>query len=51
MDRTRRLGAALAAMTGGARLAHVTHGPHPEDALHALTPGALAALLLDIQAH
>jgi flagellar biosynthesis protein FlhF len=51
MDRTRRLGAALAAMTGGARLAHVTHGPRPEDALEMLAPGALAALLLDVQAH
>jgi hypothetical protein len=51
MDRTRRLGAALAATTGGARLAHVTHGPRPEDALEMLAPGALAALLLDMQAH
>jgi len=51
MDRTRRLGAALAAITGGARLAHVTHGPRPEDSLDTLTPGMLAALLLDISAH
>jgi flagellar biosynthesis protein FlhF len=51
MDRTRRLGAALAAITGGARLAHVTHGPRPEDALEMLAPGVLAALLLDMQAH
>jgi flagellar biosynthesis protein FlhF len=51
MDRTRRLGAALAAITGGAQLAHVTHGPRPEDALECLEPGALAALLLDIQSH
>ena len=51
MDRTRRLGALLAAATGGARLAHVTHGPRPEDALEILAPGALAALLLDIHAH
>lgn len=51
MDRTRRLGAALAAITGGARLAHVTHGPHPEDALEMLEPGALAALLLDVSSH
>ena len=51
MDRTRRLGAALAAITGGAQLAHVTHGARPEDALAVLEPGALAALLLDISAH
>lgn len=51
MDRTRRLGALLAAATGGAALAHVTQGPRPEDALHILAPGALAALLLDIHAH
>ena len=51
MDRTRRLGAALAAITGGARLAHVTLGPRPEDALEMLAPGALAALLLDMQSH
>jgi flagellar biosynthesis protein FlhF len=51
MDRTRRLGALLAAATGGARLAHVTHGPRPEDALDILSPGALAALLLDKAQH
>ena len=51
MDRTRRLGATLAAITCGARLAHVTHGPHPEDALEILAPGALAALLLDTAQH
>lgn len=51
MDRTRRLGAALAAITGGARLAHVTHGPRPEDALEMLEPGSLAALLLDVSSH
>jgi len=51
MDRTRRLGAALAAITGGAQLAHVTHGARPEDALECLEPGALAALLLDVQSH
>lgn len=51
MDRTRRLGATLAAITGGARLAHVTHGPRPEDALEILTPGGLAALLLDKAQH
>lgn len=51
MDRTRRLGATLAAITSGARLAHVTHGPRPEDALEILAPGALAALLLDTPQH
>lgn len=51
MDRTRRLGAALAAITGGAQLAHVTHGAACEDALEFLEPGALAALLLDMPHH
>jgi flagellar biosynthesis protein FlhF len=51
MDRTRRLGATLAAITSGARLAHVTHGPRPEDALEILAPGALAALLLEQPHH
>ena len=51
MDRTRRLGATLAAITCGARLAHVTHGPRPEDALEILAPGALAALLLETSTH
>ena len=51
MDRTRRLGAALAAITGGAALAHVTHGPHADDALETLSPGALAAMLLQTQQH
>jgi flagellar biosynthesis protein FlhF len=51
MDLTRRLGAALAACMGGARLAHVTHGPRPEDALEMLEPGALAAQMLEISAH
>jgi flagellar biosynthesis protein FlhF len=51
MDRTRRLGAVLAAVTGGARLAHVTHGSRPEEALEMLAPGILASLLLDISAH
>ena len=51
MDRTRRLGAVLAAITGGARLAHVTHGPRPEEALEMLAPGVLASLLLDISSH
>jgi flagellar biosynthesis GTPase FlhF len=51
LDRTRRLGAVLAASLSGARLAHVTHGPRPEDALDMLEPGALAAQLLEISAH
>lgn len=51
MDRTRRLGALLAAATGDAALAHVTHGPRPEDALDILAPGALAAMLLDKAQH
>jgi len=48
MDRTRRLGAALAACLSGASLAHVTHGPRPEDGLDMLEPGALADQLLDV---
>ena len=51
MDRTRRLGAALAACMSGARLAHVTYGPRPEDALEFLESGALAAQLLDLPSH
>ena len=51
MDRTLRLGAVLAAITGGARLAHVTHGPRPEEALEMLAPGMLASLLLDVSSH
>lgn len=51
MDRTRRLGALLAAVTGGAALVHVTRGPRPEEALESLSPGALAALLLDTRTH
>jgi flagellar biosynthesis GTPase FlhF len=51
LDRTRRLGAVLAASLLGARLAHVTYGPRPEDALDMLEPGALAAQLLEISAH
>ena len=49
LDRTRRLGAVLAASLSGARLAHVTYGPRPDDALETLAPGALAAQLLDLQ--
>lgn len=51
MDRTRRLGAALAACMSGARLAHVSYGARPEDALEMLEPGVLAAQLLDVSAH
>jgi flagellar biosynthesis protein FlhF len=51
MDRTRRLGAALAACLSGASLAHVTHGPRPEDGLEMLAPGALADQLLEVLSH
>lgn len=49
LDRTRRLGALVAASLSGARLAHVTYGPRPDDALEILAAGALAAQLLDMQ--
>ena len=45
------LGAALAASVSGARLAHVTYGPRPEDGLQILEAGALAAQMLEIPAH
>jgi flagellar biosynthesis protein FlhF len=51
MDRTRRLGAALAACLSGASLAHVTHGSRPEDALETLEPGPLATQMLDMAQH
>ncbi|HEX4027097.1 MAG TPA: hypothetical protein VHX18_05710 [Rhizomicrobium sp.] len=51
LDRTRRLGAVLAASLSGARLAHVTYGPRPEDALEMLEPRGLAARLLEITPH
>jgi len=51
LDRTRRLGAVLAASLSGAQLAHVTYGPRPEDALETLEPGALAAQLLGASSH
>jgi flagellar biosynthesis protein FlhF len=51
MDRTRRLGAALAASLSGARLAHVTYGPRSEDGLQILEAGALAAQMLEIASH
>jgi flagellar biosynthesis GTPase FlhF len=47
LDCTLRLGATVAAITGGARLAHVTHGPRADDALESLSPETLAKLLLD----
>jgi flagellar biosynthesis GTPase FlhF len=47
LDRTARLGATLAAITGGTCLAHVTYGPRPDDGLETLTPENLARLLLD----
>jgi len=47
LDCTMRLGATVAAITGGARLAHVTYGPRADDALESLTPESLAKLLLD----
>lgn len=51
LDLTRRLGAALAAVLGGAALAHVTNGPHPEDGLDMLAPGAIAAQMLNTSPH
>jgi len=51
MDRTRRLGAFVAATTAGAALAHISASPHPEDALETLAPGAVATLLLDSPIH
>ena len=47
LDRTRRLGATVAAITGTARLAHVTAGPRADDPLETLSAPALAKLLLD----
>lgn len=51
LDLTRRLGTLLAATLTGAELAHITHGPHPEHGLDMVTPGAIAAQMLDIAAH
>jgi flagellar biosynthesis protein FlhF len=47
LDRTRRLGATLAAITGPARLAHITAGPRPDDPLETLTAAVLAKMLLE----
>jgi flagellar biosynthesis GTPase FlhF len=46
LDSTTRLGAVIAAITGQARLAHVTRGPRPDDALESPEPDELAKLLL-----
>ena len=51
MDRTRRLGACLAACMSGARLAHVAASPRPEHALETLEASALASLLLETATH
>jgi flagellar biosynthesis GTPase FlhF len=47
LDRTARLGAVLAAITSGARLAHVTYGPRADDPLESVAPDGLAKSLLD----
>ena len=47
LDRTHRLGATLAAITGTARLAHVTAGPRADDPLETISAPALAKQLLD----
>jgi flagellar biosynthesis protein FlhF len=50
LDRTHRLGAAIAAAATGARLAHITLGPRDDDPLETLDAATLARLLLQ-QAH
>lgn len=47
LDRTTRLGATVAAITGGACLAHVTYGPRADDGLESLKPAELAKALLE----
>jgi flagellar biosynthesis protein FlhF len=47
LDRTRRLGATIAAITGFARLAHVTAGPRADDPLETLSAPALAKMVLE----
>lgn len=47
LDRTSRLGAATAAITSGAHLAHVTYGPHADDPLETLSANLLAKMLMD----
>jgi flagellar biosynthesis protein FlhF len=49
LDRTRRLGALTAAVTGGARLAHVVRGQ--DGGLESLEPDALAGALLEPLTH
>jgi hypothetical protein len=49
LDRTRRLGALVAAVTGGVRLAHVVRGP--KGTLENLEPEVLARALLEPLAH
>jgi hypothetical protein len=46
LDMARRFGALAAAVTQGARLAHVTRSPNQDAALETLTPRALADMLL-----
>jgi len=46
LDMARRFGALAAAVTQGARLAHVTRSPKQDAALGTLTPRALADMLL-----
>jgi flagellar biosynthesis protein FlhF len=50
LDRTHRLGATIAAVTGAARLAHVTSGPRADDPLEVLAAPALAKALLEAAA-
>jgi len=47
LDRTKRLGTVLSASLTGAKLAHVTYGPRPEDALETPSSASLAAQVLD----
>jgi flagellar biosynthesis protein FlhF len=47
LDLTSRLGATVAAITGGAGLAHVSYGPRSDDTLDMLAPELLAKMLLD----
>jgi ABC-type transport system involved in cytochrome bd biosynthesis fused ATPase/permease subunit len=47
LDMARRFGALAAALTQGARLAHVTRSPRDDAALESLSADDLAALLLD----
>lgn len=51
LDRTRRMGALMAAITASASLAHVSTSPSPEDGLQTPGPDSLAHLLLDCPLH